>query len=159
MVDQDSFEPSEVKVSGNTIFIRRYRKGPAILMATLSEFDYAAREPGKSMSSGIPPAIFVAVDLLTSCGTPSETSLTFSSRTNCSGSRVTESARKFPSSCSRLRGPMIGTIAVVDRRAFSRTQASATCVADVPVSLAIARTSSRIAVCGLSRESVLRRSD
>jgi hypothetical protein len=39
MVDQDSFEPSEVKVSGNTIFIRRYRKGPAILMVALSEFD------------------------------------------------------------------------------------------------------------------------
>jgi pimeloyl-ACP methyl ester carboxylesterase len=32
MVDQDSFEPSEVEVSGNTIFIRRYGKGPAILM-------------------------------------------------------------------------------------------------------------------------------
>jgi haloacetate dehalogenase len=29
---QFSFETSEVKVSGNTIFVRRYGKGPAILM-------------------------------------------------------------------------------------------------------------------------------
>jgi haloacetate dehalogenase len=32
MVGQDSFETSEIKVSGNTIFVRRYGKGPAILM-------------------------------------------------------------------------------------------------------------------------------
>jgi haloacetate dehalogenase len=32
MAGQDSFETSEVKVSGNTIFVRRYGKGPAILM-------------------------------------------------------------------------------------------------------------------------------
>jgi haloacetate dehalogenase len=31
MAGQDSFETSEVKVSGNTIFIRRYGKGPGIL--------------------------------------------------------------------------------------------------------------------------------
>src|SRR5690348_11206034 len=29
---QDSFETSLVQVSGNTIFVRRYGKGPAILM-------------------------------------------------------------------------------------------------------------------------------
>jgi haloacetate dehalogenase len=32
MAGQDSFEPSQVEVSGNTIFVRRYGKGPAILM-------------------------------------------------------------------------------------------------------------------------------
>jgi haloacetate dehalogenase len=32
MVGQDSFETSEIKVSGNTILVRRYGKGPAILM-------------------------------------------------------------------------------------------------------------------------------
>ena len=32
MAGQDSFETSEVKVSGNTIFVRLYGKGPAILM-------------------------------------------------------------------------------------------------------------------------------
>ena len=29
---QDSFETSQVEVSGNTILVRRYGKGPAILM-------------------------------------------------------------------------------------------------------------------------------
>jgi haloacetate dehalogenase len=33
MAGQDSFESSLVEVSGNTIFVRRYGKGPAILMA------------------------------------------------------------------------------------------------------------------------------
>ena len=32
MAGQDSFETSQVEVSGNTIFVRRYGKGPAILM-------------------------------------------------------------------------------------------------------------------------------
>jgi haloacetate dehalogenase len=32
MVDQNSFESSPVKVSGNTIFVRRYGNGPAILL-------------------------------------------------------------------------------------------------------------------------------
>src|SRR5580704_7672126 len=32
MAGQDSFESSLVEVSGNTIFVRRYGKGPAILM-------------------------------------------------------------------------------------------------------------------------------
>jgi haloacetate dehalogenase len=32
MSGQDSFESSQVEVSGNTIFVRRYGKGPAILM-------------------------------------------------------------------------------------------------------------------------------
>ena len=32
MAGQDSFEPSQVEVSGNTILVRRYGNGPAILM-------------------------------------------------------------------------------------------------------------------------------
>jgi len=32
LAHQDSFESSQVEVSGNTIFVRRYGKGPAILM-------------------------------------------------------------------------------------------------------------------------------
>ena len=32
MAGQDSFESSKVEVSGNTIFVRRYGKGPPILM-------------------------------------------------------------------------------------------------------------------------------
>src|SRR5208283_5316615 len=32
MAAQDSLETSQVEVSGNTIFVRRYGKGPAILM-------------------------------------------------------------------------------------------------------------------------------
>jgi haloacetate dehalogenase len=32
LVDHDSFETSQVEVSGNTIFLRRYGKGPAILL-------------------------------------------------------------------------------------------------------------------------------
>jgi pimeloyl-ACP methyl ester carboxylesterase len=32
LVRQDSFETSQVEVSGNTIFVRRYGNGPAILM-------------------------------------------------------------------------------------------------------------------------------
>jgi haloacetate dehalogenase len=32
MAGQDPFESSQVEVSGNTIFVRRYGKGPAILM-------------------------------------------------------------------------------------------------------------------------------
>lgn len=32
MPGQDSFEPSLVEVSGNTLFVRRYGKGPAILL-------------------------------------------------------------------------------------------------------------------------------
>ena len=32
LASQDSFETSQVEVSGNTIFVRRYGKGPAILM-------------------------------------------------------------------------------------------------------------------------------
>jgi haloacetate dehalogenase len=32
MAGQDSFESSQIEVSGNTIFVRRYGKGPAILM-------------------------------------------------------------------------------------------------------------------------------
>src|SRR3984957_14383438 len=34
MTGQDSFESSLVEISGNTIFVRRYGKGPAILMVT-----------------------------------------------------------------------------------------------------------------------------
>jgi haloacetate dehalogenase len=32
MAPQDSFEPSQVEVSGNTIFVRRYGKGPPLLL-------------------------------------------------------------------------------------------------------------------------------
>src|ERR1700722_18356876 len=32
MAGRDSFESSQVEVSGNAIFVRRYGKGPAILM-------------------------------------------------------------------------------------------------------------------------------
>jgi haloacetate dehalogenase len=32
LAGQDSFESSHVEVSGNTVFVRHYGKGPAILM-------------------------------------------------------------------------------------------------------------------------------